>query len=273
LIPALVLTARPSLAAIDWQALWWQPWRELGQSVGAHVGAGAAVHEALNAVAQTLSSPSLSHPVNFVPQSALPEGRAYEAFIFETKTVPTRDNLHDFFNGLAWLRYPAIKARLNALQYNEISSHGVQPLRGALRDALTLFDENAAFLSSDVHAPIIAALRQRDWQAAFHTHRSLLSKYPPLLFGHALLEKLVSPYKSITAHVFPAQYAIDLVADGGHPESWGALDTALASQLSAESLLPKPYVPLPVLGVPLWWEANESPDFYADSTVFRAPRA
>jgi hypothetical protein len=255
-----------TLDSIRWQSPWWLPWRGLGQQVAAQVQSGAAVYEALNAA----SPPS---GMRFVPQSALPQGVAYEAFIFETRTVPTRENLHDFFNGLAWLRYPAIKARLNALQYHEISSHGVQPLRGALRDALTLFDENAAFLSSHVHAPIIAALRDRDWQAAFHTHRSLLAKYPPLLFGHALLEKLVSPYKSITAHVFPAQYAIDLIADGGHPESWGALDSAVASQLAAESLLPKPYVPLPVLGVPLWWEANESPDFYADSTVFRAPRA
>jgi Protein of unknown function (DUF3025) len=250
----------------DWQAPWWLPWRGLGQQVAAQIQSGAAVHEALNA-ASPLGG------MRFVPQSALPEGCAYEAFIFETKTVPTRDNLHDFFNGLAWLRFPAIKARLNALQYNEISSHGVQPLRGALRDALTLFDENAAFLSSDAHAPIIAALRQRDWQAAFHTHRSLLAKFPPLLFGHALLEKLVSPYKSITAHVFPAQYATDLVANWGNSESGNRLDNAVASQLSAQSLLPKPFVPLPVLGVPLWWAANESPDFYADSTVFRAPRA
>ncbi len=254
------------LPTIHWQAPWWQPWRDLGQIVGAQVQGGAAVHEALNAA-------SPSGAIRFVPQSALPEGAAYEAFIFETKTVPTRDNLHDFFNGLAWLRFPAIKARLNALQYAEIQKHGVQQLRGAFRDALTLFDENAAFLCADVHAPVIAALHQRDWQAAFHTHRSLLAKYPPLLFGHALLEKLVSPYKSITAHVFPVQYAIETVANWGDSESWEAIDRAMAAQLSAESLLPKPYVPLPVLGVPRWWAANESPDFYTDSTVFRPPRS
>jgi hypothetical protein len=250
-----------SLQDIDWAAPWWQPWRELGKQVIAYVQAGASVHEALNAYGAA--------NMRFVPQSALPEAQAYEAFIFETKTVPTRDNLHDFFNGLAWLRFPRIKARLNALQYEEIANHGVQPLRGAVRDALTLFDENAAFLCANLHAPVIAALRERDWQAAFQTHRALLEAHPPVLFGHALLEKLVSPYKSVTAHVFPAQGAHYFVAHA----DLDALDASVAKQLKASALLPKPFVPLQVLGVPLWWAANESVDFYADSTVFRAQRS
>jgi Protein of unknown function (DUF3025) len=249
------------LPIIDWQAPWWQPWRELGKQVIAHVQSGSSVHQALNAYSR--------EDMRFVPQSALPESQAYEAFIFETKSVPTRDNLHDFFNGLAWLRFPRTKARLNALQYEEISSHGVQPLRGAMRDALTLFDENAAFLCANLHAPVVAALRERDWQAAFQTHRALLEAHPPVLFGHALLEKLVSPYKSVTAHVFPAQDAHYFVAN----TDLDALDAAVAKQLQASALLPKPFVPLPVLGVPLWWAANENADFYADSAVFRAPRS
>ena len=32
------------------------------------------------------------------------------------------------------------------------------------------------------------------------------------------------------------------------------------------------FAPLPVLGVPGWWPANESPAFYADATVFRPGR-
>jgi Protein of unknown function (DUF3025) len=246
----------------NWQAPWWQPWRALGQQAAAAIEAGASVHEALNALAA-------HSPVRFVPQSALPEGMAYEAFIFETKTVPTRENLHDFFNGLGWLRFPRIKAQLNALQYADIAANGVKPLRGALRDAITLFDENAAFLCANLHAPVIAALRERDWQTAFQTHRDLLAAHPPLLFGHALLEKLVTPYKSVTAHVFPAQNAQEFIASEDLPK----LDVAIALQLEASALLPKPFVPLPVLGVPLWWAANESPDFYTDRTVFRAPRS
>lgn len=241
------------LLQIDWQAPWWQPWRSLALRVAANVQSGQSVHEALNSTGAVA--------IRFVPQSSLPESVAYEAFIFETRSVPTRDNLHDFFNGLAWLHFPHIKARLNALQYAEIDKHGVQQLRGPLRDALTLFDENAAFLSADVHAPVIEALRNRDWQSAFQKYRHLLVEHPPVLFGHALLEKLACPYKSITAHVFPLSHG-----------NFSALDATVAAQLVATSLLPKPFVPLPVLGVPHWWPDNENNDFYTDSTVFRPPR-
>jgi hypothetical protein len=87
-----------------------------------------------------------------------------------------------------------------------------------------------------------------------------------VLFGHALLEKLVTPYKSITAHVLaepvPAALGDDLAA-------W---DAWLAPQLDAHALARKPFTPLPVLGVPGWWPANEAPGFYADAGVFRPPR-
>lgn len=51
--------------------------------------------------------------IHFVPQPALPSGEAYEAYIFRTRQVPTRDGLHDFFNGLCWLQFPATKTWLN----------------------------------------------------------------------------------------------------------------------------------------------------------------
>jgi hypothetical protein len=254
-----------SLTWPDWQAPWWQPWRELGRQVAAQIQGGAAVHEALNRLALG--------EVRFVPQSALPPGVAYEAFIFQTKTVPTRDNTHDFFNGLAWLTFPRIKARLNALQSAQIAQKGIHARRGALRDALTVFDENAAFLCSKLHAPVIAALRGHDWERAFHTHRGLLGAHPPVLFGHALLEKLVSPYKSVVAHVFPVQAAVYSEAFSALWDAPERLDAAVAAQLGDTALQPKPFVPLPVLGVPAWWAPNERADFYADRTVFRPPKA
>jgi len=45
-------------------------------------------------------------PLRFVAQQSLPPDTAYEAHIHQHAQVPTRDNLHDFFNGLAWLRFP-----------------------------------------------------------------------------------------------------------------------------------------------------------------------
>jgi hypothetical protein len=69
---------------------------------------------------------------------------AYEAFIHAQRCVPTRDNLHDFFNGLVWLHWPQLKLQMNRLQAAEIASAGVGARRGPLRDALTVLDENGA---------------------------------------------------------------------------------------------------------------------------------
>jgi hypothetical protein len=194
----------------------------------------------------------------FVAQDTLPEGEAYEAFIARTRQVPTRDNVHDLFNGLAWLAFPALKWRLNALQSAQIARDGVREQRGPVRDALTLFDENAALWSPP---PVLAdALRQRDWTALFVTHRATWNDTaPPVLFGHALLEKLMHPRAAITAHLW-------LAPPGEDPVAWWAetLDEGRAAA--------RPWHPLPVLGVPGWWQENERPDFYDDPSVFRPPR-
>jgi hypothetical protein len=134
-------------------------------------------------------------------------------------------------------------------------------VRGPVRDALTLFDENAALL----RAPnaLWAALIARNWQRLFIDLRPLWAQAQLVLFGHALLEKLVSPRKAVTAHVYLAQQAPESIAD------W---DAWLAQDLNAQRLASKPFAPLPVLGVPHWWADNEYPGFYADPHVFRPPR-
>ena len=136
---------------IDWTQPWLQPLRSIGeQAVSGH----EPLHEGLNRLK--------SAPIRFVPQSDLSESHSYEQFIFETRSVPTRDNLHDFFNGLIWIHFPKTKTRLNELQAAEIAKAGVQPLRGPVRDALTVFDENAALLIAP--QPLWDALAARDWR-------------------------------------------------------------------------------------------------------------
>ena len=196
--------------------------------------------------------------VRFVPQAALPDGQPYEQFIFDTGTVPTRDNIHDFFNGLCWITFPQTKKKLNELQAAEIAKAGVQNIRGPVRDALTLFDENAAFLVAP--QAIWDALEARDWKRLFIELRPLWQESQLVLFGHALLEKLVHPRKPITAHVYQIQPEGISVAE---------MDASIARSLSAERLAAKPFLPLPVLGVPGWWAENENFSFYDDSYVFR----
>jgi len=199
--------------------------------------------------------------VEFVPQSKLPADIAYEAFIFSHKRIPTRDNLHDFFNGLCWLRFPQTKLRLNFLQAQEIASEGVGATRGPLRDALTLFDENVLLLQASDN--LWRALQVRDWEKLFGELRDEWQSAHIVIFGHALLEKLVAPYKSITAHVFRIASDVDAKDEQ-------ALDDWLSNNLQPEYLATKPYLPLPVLGIPGWWPENEDLSFYSDTQVFRA---
>ena len=244
------------LEAISWEAPWLAPYSAVGQGVVAQVAAGAPCADALNSALAPHAT-----PVRFVPQSDLPAGMAYESYIFDSCCCPTREGLHDFFNGLAWLRFPLTKRRLNHLHVAQIAQTGIQPVRGPARDALTVFDENAAFFQGP--DALWDALAAKDWHQLFVTLRPLWHKAHLVLFGHALLEKLVYPRKPITAHVFRAQTATNSIAD---------MDAWVAAQLSAEMLATKPFAHLPVLGVPGWWSANEAPVFYDDASVFRAPK-
>jgi hypothetical protein len=278
---AAPVAAADALAAIDWRAPWLAPVASPGRTAAAAVAGGATVAEALNArgrqeaplppdaldgrAAQdgTAAAPRADGPARprFVPPQALPAGEPYERFVFATGRVPTRCNLHDFFNGLVWQAFPAAKARLNRLQAGEIAAHGIGGRRGPVRDAITLLDENGALLQ----APEVlqAALAARDWRALFVTHRARWAEARLWLVGHALMEQLVRPRKGLTAHVLPAPAALKNIA---------SIDGWLAGALTPGLLAAKPFRPLPVLGVPGWWPANASPDFYDDAQVFRPAR-
>ena len=212
--------------AIDWSALWLAPWRNRGQPVALQLQHDPTVHRALQAAAPP------GTPVGFAPQDELPDGMAYEQYIWGTRRVPTRDNLHDFFNGLVWLQFPHTKRRLNQLQAEAIAADGVQAVRGPLRDALTVFDENGALL----RAPdaIWNALRARDWQRLFVDLRPLWSQARLVLFGHALMEKLVLPRKPMVAHVYQAPSAIESIAE---------LDAWLALNVAPPEWAAKPFAP------------------------------
>ncbi len=245
------MNAAPAGAAgIDWTQPWLQAWRPAGESVAREWASGLTLAEALNRAAAA--------PVRFVPQSAPVAGMAFEAHVHARGECPTREGLHDFFHGLCWHRFPQVKTRLNQLQAHEIARRGAGAVRGPVRDAITVFDENAALL----HAPdaLWAALAARQWRRLFVDLRPLWGEARLVLFGHALLAKLVRPRKPITAHVFR------LDPGEGDLAAW---DGMLAAALDAPTLAAKPFLPLPVLGVPGWWAANEDPAFYEDAQVFR----
>jgi len=247
-------------AAIDWGQPWLAPWRTLGEAVLHDVREGLPLPHALQRASHL--------PLTFVPQASLPAGTAYEDFIFRTQQCPVREGLHDFFNGLCWMQFPLSKQRLNHLQAIQIAADGVQSQRGPVRDAITVLDENGALL--DAPPALWEALLARDWQRLFVTLRPLWAQSHLLLFGHALLEKLVVPRKPIVAHIYRPGVAVQRAATGA--VNTVATDQLLCQSLSAEALSDKPFVPMPVLGVPGWWPANEDPCFYDDVQVFRPAR-
>ncbi len=221
--------------------------------------------------------------LQFVSQNALPEGEAYEHFIGTTGNIPTRDNLHDLFNGSIWLTFPKTKAMLNYYHMLEIAKQGVSERRGRVRDTITVFDENGAVLvTSDVS--IGEALVSFDWQASLVKPRAKWdnpaqpdnsAQAAVYIFGHALLEQLIQPRKPLCAHSIVIHVSQELF-NLSLAERMSYLDDKVATYmdtlLSNDDVKPRQLAPLPILGVPHFWAANAVTEFYDDSYVFRNGR-
>ncbi|KRU23656.1 DUF3025 domain-containing protein [Psychrobacter piscatorii] len=221
--------------------------------------------------------------LQFVSQNALPDGEAYEHFIGTTGNIPTRDNLHDLFNGSIWLTFPKTKAVLNYYHMLEIAKQGVSERRGRVRDTITVFDENGAVLVT-ADPNIGEALVDFDWQSSLVRPRDKWddpiqpddsAQAAVYIFGHALLEQLLYPRKplcahSIVIHVTQSFFTLPLA------ERIRFLDDKVAEYmdtlLSKDDVTPRQLAPLPILGVPHFWAENAVPDFYEDSYVFRSGR-
>lgn len=199
----------------------------------------------------------------FLPAAKL-QGVDYERHIFETGQVSTRENnWHDLFNAMVWCRLPRLKATMNALHYEQLLLQK-DGRRGRLRDALTLLDESGVLVSSS-NIEVLNALACRDWDTAFVTCReSWAEETQVLVCGHAILEKFLNPYKSVTAHALLIQVP-DRITDED-------TDRLLASSLRKPGWLDSPAClsPLPLMGIPGWWTATkQDPSFYGDRDVFR----
>lgn len=214
------------------------------------------------------------HAIHFVPSEQLDDD-GYEHRIYTTGQVSTRrDNWHDLFNALVWMRFPQIKTAMNALHYQAIPDEA-DGRRGPLRDALTLFDECGVIVLSD-STELLKMLAERRWHDAFMS-TDFDASVQISICGHAMLEKYLSPYKSMTAK------ALLLIVDPAllnlpREEMLIRVDNAVSSRMRRGELLTAPgsLTPLPLAGVPGWWPQGEqqSPGFYSDLQVFRpAPQS
>jgi hypothetical protein len=192
-------------------------------------------------------------PVRFVPPAA--KDAYYELKVYRTGEVETRpDNLHDFFNALAWLAFPRAKARLNALHAAQIPREGGR--RGRLRDLLTIFDEGGAIVLCE-DGLLLQLLKNFEWKALFWDHRERVRREMRIVvFGHAVMEQALKPWPGITCKAI-------VVPAGAQPDAevhaWlGALQPGAS---------PRDLASLPIFGFPGW--AAQDAAFYEDTRYFR----
>ena len=213
------------------------------------------------------------HAIGFVDSGQLDED-GYEHRIYTSGRVSTRPGCwHDLFNALIWMRFPHIKTAMNCLHFQ--SGAGLKSgSRGHKRDALTLFDECGVIVFSH-RLEILEALAQRRWSDAYLAE-TFRSSTGIAICGHAMLEKYLSPYKTMTAK------ALLIHTDAAFMELSRAdqleyLDRKVAESMLGGHILNKPSClsPLPLAGVPGWWPKAEQEDdgFYTDLQVFRLPSA
>ena len=105
----------------------------------------------------------------------------------------------------------------------------------------------------------------RDWQGLFVQQRQQWAQVRIDVFGHALFEKALSPYVGMTGHALLIETTDRTAGDD--------LDVVAADAVLGSITQPRDLSPLPVLGVPGWWDANRNAAFYANTAYFRPGRS
>jgi hypothetical protein len=248
----------------------WSDYRGLLERVQ---GPGFPSPAALNALLPGGLVSGGGQAVRFVSSACLDDG-PYEQRIHDTGQVSTRPgSWHDLFNALVWVRLPAIKRAMNALHCRP-QPDAAPGRRGRARDALTLFDECGIVIASPDRS-FLEAIARHDWQRVFRAEGDLWGRQATVVVaGHALLEKLLAPYKAVTANALLVQFETPFQQTARNRRV-RAIDTWLAARMLGGGLLRATgeLTPLPVMGIPGWWPAGkQDTEFYSDSGVFRPPR-
>lgn len=210
---------------------------------------------------------------HFIPQDEdFSDERYYEEIVFEDAQVPTRFNWHDTFNAIIWMLFPRTKRLLNQLHMQDIQQSG-KVTRTKRRDAITLLDECGVIIPY-VNEADIQALRQHQWQQIFVTQRrDWDSRIGAFMFGHANYEMLQNPYIGLTGKAFGVKVEADFF-QLSLAQQYQTLDKHLLQLISLQDALADNSMlsPLPLLGVPGWYQQNREPDFYLNTDYFRPKR-
>jgi hypothetical protein len=211
-------------------------------------------------------------PLQLVPAAAA-ANVSYEQRLYARGELEFREhNWHDLFNVLVWLTFPQAKAALNARHHAALPAAGAGA-RGPVRDALTLFDESGVIVVS-ADAELLHMIRGFHWKPLFWERRAeVVADMDFLLFGHALCEKALAPYKGITGRGLLLEVDRDFMSLPP-AERLARIDSRVAMWISDPQVLCHTHelAPLPVLGVPGWCADNRQSAYYDDRDHFRPGR-
>jgi len=214
-------------------------------------------------------------PLRFVEQQLRQRSfeERYEPRIFLRGEVQVRPrNWHDLFNALTWLTFPAAKAALNQRHFHELERNRCKQglNRGAVQDALTLFDEGGLIVAAADPA-LVALLTGFQWKELFWQRRAEARVSMRFyLFGHALYEKALEPFVGVTGKAVIVSVERGF-SDSALAQQLSELDVRLATLLgdTTRFLTPRTLAPIPLLGVPGWCEDNALETFYDNTDYFR----
>jgi hypothetical protein len=222
-------------------------------------------------------------PLRLVAPETIASASFEERVYREGELEVRQGDWHDLFNVLAWVVYPRAKAALNERHIiarreegdntSALESTRRRANRGRVRDALTLFDESGAVVLSN-DRELIEDLRAFRWKRLFWSGRDhVRSGMRFYVFGHAMFEKALNPYVGMTAHAVLESVGAEFM-NAPVERQIACVDELVAGRASGVEPLTVPAVlsPLPVLGVPGWWRANEEEGFYDNARYFRRGR-
>ena len=218
------------------------------------------------------------HPLHFVAQGQGKLGfeSQYEPRCYLSGEVQMRENnWHDLFNALVWLAFPKAKAAINARHYQALldCEAALESQRGNVRDMATLFDESGVIVVTS-QSELSDLLCNFKWKELFWLHRQQTSqKMDFFVFGHGLYEKLLEPYVGLTAQGLVLQVGEEFF-NWSLPKKLAYVDEQIAVYLnnSTHCRSTRELNPVPLLGVPGWWDENKEETFYDNSSYFRRGR-
>jgi hypothetical protein len=217
--------------------------------------------EALNLTSIKLQHRYTDMPLQFIEQdiTLLDDGMHYEQRIFQDGVIATRkNNWHDLFNAMMWLKYPQLKSALNARQWRDVQANGLRS-RTPGQCAMTLFDEAGAIVS--MPGVMLECWKQHDWHGLFihHAEKWQSGEAKVAVFGHALLDHAL-----VTETLLVAKCIV--VDENDLSSCFKSLADAIESE--KQLLANKELRTLPLCGIPGWHSAADSAEFLKTAACF-----